>query len=82
MAGGIVRLIKIRDAYSSAGLFHAARERSIMETGVWKRVKIRTGGQSGVDRAAMDFARASECQEAYAIAKAILYQVLYHTMLT
>ena len=30
-----------------------------METGIWKRVKIRTGGQSGVDRAAMDFAR--EC---------------------
>ena len=30
-----------------------------MKTGMVKTVKIRTGGQSGVDRAAMDFAR--EC---------------------
>ena len=28
-----------------------------MKTGMVKTVKIRTGGQSGVDRAAMDFAR-------------------------
>ena len=28
-----------------------------METGKWKTLRIRTGGQSGVDRAAMDFAR-------------------------
>ena len=38
---------------------HADREKSTMKTGMVKTVKIRTGGQSGVDRAAMDFAR--EC---------------------
>ena len=32
-------------------------EISLMEAGKWKTVRIRTGGQSGVDRAAMDFAR-------------------------
>ena len=58
-----------------------------MEAGIRKKLTIRTGGQSGVDRAAMDFAReyglplceggprASECPEAYDMTKAILTQV-------
>lgn len=50
-----------------------------------KIYRIRTGGQSGVDRAAVDFAklcvggpRASECSEAYDLTIEVLHSIFCH----